>query len=173
MLGALLLSGGLLALYALSALVLGPWLVFLAAPLPLFAALRATAWLSPAPELLVIQSGRDPRLLFQLRTASESGGRSTLAVEDSNGTGIGEVEVDRLRLRASAFAGLEDYLHIRGNDGVALRARASRGCGRGGVRGRARRRGGHARHRRWTRMGRAEPGRSPPPWTRACCWPRR
>lgn len=123
--GALILSGGLLGLVALGDLfrALGHLVVYLGAPPLLVLARRATTWLSPGPELVVVRSGRDPRLLFRVRRLEEHGARSVLEVEDSNGAPIGRLELDRLRARPSAFAALGGYVRLHTADGEVLQAR--------------------------------------------------
>ncbi len=121
--GAVLLAAGLLGLHALGEHTLGAALVFAGAPLLAVLALRLTARLSPPPSLLVIQSGRDPRLLFAVRPRTERGARCELDVEDENGATVGRLEVDRGRLKASVFGALAGHVAIHEPGGARLVAR--------------------------------------------------
>ena len=102
---------------------LGFWPLYLIGPLGLNLGLIVSARLSPGPQLLLVRSGRDPRLLLQVRPTGAHGARCTLEVEDANGTAIGEIDLDRLRAKPSAFGPLEDFLRVRTPDGTELSAR--------------------------------------------------
>lgn len=63
----------------------------------LVAALGVVCLLSPGPDALLVAAGHDPRLLVRVRPTHDGWARSTLAVEDGDGTELGTLVLDRFR----------------------------------------------------------------------------
>lgn len=74
--------------------------------------LSVVCLLSPGPDLLLVATGSDPRLLLRVRPVRNGWARSTLAVEDEHGRALGSIVLDRFRNVMIPLGALGPLAHI-------------------------------------------------------------
>jgi hypothetical protein len=94
----------------------------------LVGALVVVSMLSPGPDVLLVATGLDPRLLLRVRPTHEGWARSTLQVEDGDGVELGALELHRVRNVVWPLALLGPVAVSRPDGGTSLRVRR-RGLG--------------------------------------------
>ncbi|HJL15597.1 MAG TPA: hypothetical protein RMH99_08080 [Sandaracinaceae bacterium LLY-WYZ-13_1] len=100
--GAAVFTGAVVALLALLAMLPDErWIqrlvLYATVPALLVGCLALVAWLSPAPDRIVVGAGGDPRLLMHVRPVDAAGGASVLEVEDAEGVTLGTLRLHRVR----------------------------------------------------------------------------